>query len=318
VATAAVEVAVDAPTGVVATDRPIHDQKHERGGSARARPFSSGLIHRSGPGYNLPMPPTPPVRDTRPAIDRDHLVRYLDEYLAAHEGKDYGPNGLQVQGRGQIRRVVTGVSACLELFRKARERDADAIVVHHGIFWDWQSPRLTGMHYDRVAELLLHGVNLLAYHLPLDRHPKVGNNAVAARALGLEDLEPFGDAYGLPVGFRGRFPEPIPAEELVRRAGDFYGREPLAFTEGPDRVSTLGIISGGAQKELQTAIELGLDAFITGEVSEWVMNTARETRTHYLACGHYATEKCGIQAVGDLIHDRFDLEVEFIDIPNPV
>lgn len=258
------------------------------------------------------------MSETRPTVDRDQLVSYLDDYLAAHEGKDYGPNGLQVQGREQIRTVVTGVSACLELFQQARERNADAIVVHHGIFWNWQSPRLIGMHYDRVAELLFHGVNLLAYHLPLDRHPEVGNNAVAARALGLEDLEPFGDAYGLPVGFRGRFPEPVPAAELVHRAHDFYGQEPLAFADGPERVETLGIISGGAQKEFQTAIDSGLDAFVTGEVSEWVMNTARESRTHFLACGHYATERCGIQAVGDLIAERFGLEVEFIDIPNPV
>jgi len=264
------------------------------------------------------MPDAPGKPREPHAIDRDHLVRYLDEYLAAHDGKDYGPNGLQVQGRGQIRKVVTGVSACLELFHKARERDADAIIVHHGIFWDWQSPRLTGMHYDRVAELIYHGVNLLAYHLPLDRHDKVGNNAVAARALGLDDLQPFGDAYGLPVGFHGRFPEPISPDELITRARNFYGREPLAFPAGPDPVETLGIISGGAQKELTTAIDLGLDAYITGEVSEWVMNTARESKIHYLACGHYHTEKCGIQAVGDLIAERFGLDVEFIDVPNPV
>ena len=255
----------------------------------------------------------------RPSIDRDHLVRYLDEYLDAHAGKDFGPNGLQVQGRERIRTVVTGVSACLELFQKAREREADAIVVHHGIFWDWQSPRLTGMHYHRVAELLCHGVNLLAYHLPLDRHPKIGNNALAARALGLDDLEPLGDVGGLPVGFRGRFAEPIPADELVRRARELYGREPLAFTGGgPEVVESVGVISGGAQKELPDAIELGLDAFITGEVSEWVMNMARESGIHFLSCGHYHTEICGIRAVGDLIEERFGLDVEFIDVPNPV
>lgn len=254
-------------------------------------------------------------------VDRDDLVVWLDTYLEAHAGKDLGPNGLQVQGRGQVRRIVTGVSACLELFRKAEELDADAVMVHHGIFWDWQSPRLTGMHYDRVAQLLFHGINLLAYHLPLDRHPEVGNNAVACRALGLERLEPFGEYARLPVGFRGRFEEPLPAEEFVARCRDFYGREPLHFPRGgeaPERIETVGIISGGAQKELVAAIDAGLDAFVTGEVSEWVMNTARESRTHFLSCGHYATEVCGIQALGDKVAERFGVEVIYVDVPNPV
>lgn len=292
--------------------------------AAGATAAEPGAHRRTVPGAGPPGPALQSVdynarmSDDPPAIHRDHLVRYLDEYLAAHEGGDYGPNGLQVQGREQVRKVVTGVSACLELFQRARERGADAIVVHHGIFWDWQSPRLTGMHYERVADLIHHGLNLLAYHLPLDRHDTVGNNAVAARALGLEELEPFGEAGGLPIGYRGRFPEPIEADELIRRAHEFYGREPLAFPAGPERIETLGIISGGAQKEFPGAIELGLDAFITGEVSEWVMNTARETGTHFLSCGHYHTEICGIRTVGELLAERFGLDVEFIDVPNPV
>lgn len=253
-----------------------------------------------------------------PSVDRDALVRWLDAYLDAHSGKDFGPNGLQVQGRGQIHKIVTGVSACLELFLKAQELGADAVMVHHGIFWDWQSPRLTGMHYDRVAQLLFHGVNLLAYHLPLDRHPEVGNNAVACRALGLHDLEPFGEYAGQTVGFRGRFEEPLPASELLSRCRDFYRREPLHFSGGPEVVETVGVISGGAQKEFVGAIEAGLDAYVTGEVSEWVMNTARESRTHFLSCGHYATEVCGIQALGDKVAERFGIEVEFVDVPNPV
>lgn len=261
----------------------------------------------------MPQPPATPA-----SVDRDALVRWLDAYLDAHAGKDFGPNGLQVQGRGQIRKIVTGVSACLDLFRKAQEKEADAVMVHHGIFWDWQSPRLTDMHYDRVAQLLFHGLNLLAYHLPLDRHPDVGNNAVACRALGLDDLEPFGQYAGLPVGFRGRFREPIPTPELLARCRDFYRREPLHFAGGPDVVETVGIISGGGQKDFVGAIEAGLDAYVTGEVSEWVMNTARESRTHFLSCGHYATEVCGIQALGDKVAERFGIEVEFVDVPNPV
>jgi len=258
----------------------------------------------------MPQPPG--------TVDRDALVRWLDAYLEAHEGHDYGPNGLQVQGRQRIGKIVTGVSACLELFQRARERGADAVLVHHGIFWDGLFPTLTGMQYERVAELLRGDLNLIAYHLPLDRHPEVGNNALACKALGLEDLEPFGEAGGKPVGFKGRYKSPIPALELLARCRDFYQREPLAFPSGPDEVETVGIISGGAQKAFWSAIHEGLDAYVTGEVSEWVMNVARETQTHYLACGHYATEVCGIQRLGELVEERFGVEVKFVDIGNPV
>jgi dinuclear metal center YbgI/SA1388 family protein len=251
-------------------------------------------------------------------MHRDELVAYLDDYLDAQTGGDYGPNGLQVEGQEEIRKIVTGVSACHDLFVEARRRGADAVLVHHGIFWNGMPYSLTGMRFQRVAELIHGGLNLLAYHLPLDRHGELGNNALAARALGLTDLEPFGEAKGAPVGFRGRFPAPVAAEELVRRCHTFYDQAPLAFLHGPDPVRTLGIISGAAQSEFYTAIDLRLDAFLTGEVSEWVMNVSRECETHYLACGHYATERCGIRALGEHLAERFDLQVEFVDVPNPV
>ncbi|MCB1054911.1 MAG: Nif3-like dinuclear metal center hexameric protein [Acidobacteria bacterium] len=250
-------------------------------------------------------------------MQRADLVAYLDTFLEASRGKDYGPNGLQVEGRREIRKIVTGVSACQELFARARQAGADAVLVHHGLFWTGMPYPLTGMQYRRVAELFAGDLNLLAYHLPLDRHPDVGNNALACRALGLEHLEPFGDYEGLPVGFKGSFADPVTAAELVRRAGSFYEQEPLAFLDGPEPVATVGIISGGAQKDLYRAIDEGLDAFITGEVSEWVMNLARENRIHFLACGHYATERCGIRALGEHLAERFGLDVEFIDVPNP-
>jgi dinuclear metal center YbgI/SA1388 family protein len=252
------------------------------------------------------------------SLDRNELVAYLDQYLDAGRGRDYGPNGLQVEGRERIGKVVTGVSACQELFVRAREAGADAVLVHHGIFWEGMPRVLTGFQYRRVAELVRGEMSLLAYHLPLDRHPELGNNAIAGRELGLADLEPFGLHEGLPIGFKGRFPQSIPAAELVERSRRVFAQEPLAFLEGPDPVRTLGIISGGAQRDLYTAIHDGLDAYITGEVSEWVMNVAREARVHYLAAGHYATERLGIRALGEHLRDRFGIEVEFIDVPNPV
>lgn len=251
------------------------------------------------------------------SVDREALVTYLDQYLDSR-GRDYGPNGLQVEGRAEIRKIVTGVSACQELFVRARELGADAVLVHHGIFWEGMPRTLTGFQYRRVAELIRADMSLIVYHLPLDRHPELGNNALAGREFGLTDLEPFGFHDGLPVGFKGRFPETIPATELVDRCRRIYAQEPLVFLSGPTAVSTLGLISGAAQRDVYTAIDEGLDAYITGEVSEWVMNVAREAGIHYLAAGHYATERIGIRALGEHVREKFGVEVEFIDVPNPV
>jgi dinuclear metal center YbgI/SA1388 family protein len=251
-------------------------------------------------------------------VTREELVAYLDDYLDAQEGADYGPNGLQVEGRRKISKIVTGVSACLELFERAAAADAQAVLVHHGIFWHGMPYPLTGVQYGRVSTLVRAGLNLLAYHLPLDRHPEIGNNALAAKDLGLVDREPFGDYKGLPVGYAGRFHDPVPVKELESRCFQLFGQEPLAFTNGPAQVSTVGIISGGAQKDLYRAIDAGLDAFITGEVSEWVMNLTREAGIHYLAAGHYATERLGIRALGQHVGEKFGVEVEFVDVPNPV
>jgi dinuclear metal center YbgI/SA1388 family protein len=251
-------------------------------------------------------------------IDRRALVSYLDQLLDPERGRDYGPNGLQVEGRETIGKIVTGVSACRELFTRARAAGADAVLVHHGIFWEGMPRVLTGLQFQRVAELIRGEMSLIAYHLPLDRHPELGNNALAARAFGLTGLEPFGEHEGLPIGFQGRFPEPVPAAALADRCRAVYEQEPLAFLSGPDPVRSLGIISGGAQREFYAAIDAGLDAYVTGEVSEWVMNVAREAGVHYLAAGHYATERLGIRALGEHLRDRFGIAAEFIDVPNPV
>ena len=251
-------------------------------------------------------------------MDIRTLVAHCDQLLDAKAGKDFGPNGLQVEGRRAVRKIATGVSACLELFERARAAGADAVFVHHGLFWEGQARELTGHQYRRVAALIEAGIHLVAYHLPLDRHPELGNNALAAKGLGLYSVEPFGLYQGLPIGFQGRYPEPVPVAELVARCAAAFGQEPLGFLSGPDPVASVGIVSGGAQGEVHAAIAAGLDAFVTGEASEWVMNLARENRIHYFACGHYATERLGIRALGDHLAQRFGLEHEFIDVPNPV
>lgn len=246
------------------------------------------------------------------------LVAYLDEFLEARAGADFGPNGLQVEGRATVRKVVTGVSAGAALFARARAAGADAVLVHHGLFWDGLPVTLTGYRYKRVAELIHSGISLIAYHLPLDRHPELGNNALAAKAFGLEGVAPFGEHGGLPIGCKGRLSAPLSAAGLVDMCRRVFGQEPISFLGGREAVSTVGLISGGGQREIYEAIDAGLDAYVTGEASEWVMNVAHDAGIHYLAAGHYATERLGIRALGEHVARRFGIEVEFVDLPNPV
>src|SRR3954465_12436980 len=241
-------------------------------------------------------------------MNRDVLIPYLDQYLASH-GRDCGPSGLQVEGGEEIGKVVTGVSACQELFVRAREAGADAVLVHHGLFWEGMPRTLTGFQYRRVAGLIRGGMSLIAYHFPLDRHLEVGNNAVAGRQLGMRRIEPFGEHDGLPVGVKGLFPEPVSPEELVERCRRGCGPGPPPSLSGPEAISTLGVISGGGQREFYSAIAEGLDAYVTGEVTEWVMNVSREPRPPSPAAGHYATERLGVRALGEHLAERFGIEV---------
>ena len=251
-------------------------------------------------------------------VGREDLVAYLNDYLDVDRGRDYCPNGLQVQGKDEIRRIVSGVSACRELFDRAVGTGADAVLVHHGLFWDGDSRALTGVQYERVATLIRNGVNLLAYHLPLDRHPEVGNNAMAASALGLSKVQPFGEFDGVAIGCKGVFPEPVVVSEVVMRCKAIFEQDPLVFDFGPERVRSLGIISGAASRSLHEAIRQGLDMFITGEPSEWTMNVAKEAGCHFVAAGHYATERLGVKALGAHLETHFGIELEFIDVPNPI
>lgn len=251
-------------------------------------------------------------------VDRDTLIRYLDQYLEADQGTDYCPNGLQVEGRSRISRIVTGVSACLELFQIARQTAADAVLVHHGLFWKGDPATLTGLQYQRVAELIQGEISLIAYHLPLDRHLVVGNNAVAARRLHLENINPFCDLEGLPVGVEGRFASPMKRSDVLAAVRELFGQEPMVFAYGPEEITTVGLVSGSAGRCFRTAMAAGLDLFVTGEAEEWTMNLAKEARSNFVAAGHYSTERLGVQALGDRLRQEFGIDVEFVDLPNPV
>jgi len=249
----------------------------------------------------------------------ESLVAELDTLLEVDGIQDYCPNGLQVEGRSEVRRVVTAVSASRALFTRAVDHEADAILVHHGILWNGaEPPRLVGSFRERVRLLLEADISLLAYHLPLDRHPAVGNAAQLASRLGLESLEPFGNHGGQSVGVCGVFPEAIDAETFFDRVAVVCNREPQVFEGNRRTISSVGIVTGAAEREYHQAVNAGLDAYITGEATEWVLHQAAEDGVHYLAAGHYATETFGVQALGRHLAAHFDLDVEFIDLPNPV
>jgi dinuclear metal center YbgI/SA1388 family protein len=247
------------------------------------------------------------------------ITGHLYELLRPDDYADYGPNGLQVPGREEIRTIVTGVSASAELFARARKEGADLVLVHHGLFWAGPPRPLDRAAKARLQALFEADMGLAAYHLPLDGHPEVGNNALLARELGAQDAAPFAAVKGAAIGVRARFASGgLPAGELVARVREATGREPLAFLAGPDPVHTIGIVSGAGADHLEDAIAEGLHAFLTGEPAERVMTRAQEAGVHFLAAGHYATETFGVRALGELLAERFGVRHVFVDVPNPI
>jgi dinuclear metal center YbgI/SA1388 family protein len=248
------------------------------------------------------------------------ITRHLDRLLDVAAFRDYGPNGLQVPGRGAVQTVVTGVSAHAELFERAAAAGADLVVVHHGLFWRGQPLEVTPVMYRRLRLLFDHDMALAAYHLPLDAHPEHGNNALIAAGLGTLDPQPFAPSDGQPIGVHARFDgDGLTLGELTARVRDLVGgREPLVVAGGEHRVRTLGIVSGAATDYLHDAIALGLDAFLTGEPSERAFGIARDEGIHFLAAGHHATETFGVRRLGALLEAEFGVRHEYIDVPNPI
>jgi dinuclear metal center YbgI/SA1388 family protein len=248
-----------------------------------------------------------------------NLLEYLDELLSPAAFSDYGPNGLQVPGPESVKTVVTGVTASAELFRRAAKLHADLVLVHHGIFWSGSPLALTPAAKHRLKLLFEHDMALAAYHLPLDGHAEVGNNALIAAGLGCTAHEPFALHKGMPIGVAATFGgDGIAAGELVARVHELTAREPLAFLSGPARVRKIGIVSGAGSNYLGDAIAAGHDAFLTGEPAERVMTQAAEAGIHFLAAGHYATETFGVRRLGELLAERFGIRHEFVDLVNPV
>ncbi len=245
---------------------------------------------------------------------RGEIESHLAAVLAVDRFKDYGPNGLQVEGRAEVGRVVSGVTASLALIEAAVADRADAILVHHGLFWRGQDGRITGWLRQRLAPLLAHGISLFAYHLPLDAHADLGNNAQLGLQLGLRAEARFGEQD---LGFIGAAAGVPDAPALAERVWRALGRSPLLLPGDGRPLRRVAWCSGGAQGYFEAAIAAGADAFLTGEISEPQAHIARETGVAFLACGHHATERYGAPAVGAHLAAKFGLQHQFIDIENP-
>lgn len=246
---------------------------------------------------------------------RKDIESYLSTFLQIDKFKDYAPNGLQVEGKDNINCLVTGVTASLDLIEAAIAHNADAILVHHGYFWKNESPTIIGMKYQRIKALLDYDISLFGYHLPLDAHPELGNNAQLAKRLGIT-IEGAMNKEG--IGNYGVFDQAMTADELSERLSSTLHRLPLHIDGGSHKVRTVALCTGGAQGYIQQAIDLGVDAYISGEISENTVHAARESGIHYFSAGHHASERYGAQALGEHLASLFGIEHYFIDIDNPV
>jgi dinuclear metal center YbgI/SA1388 family protein len=248
-------------------------------------------------------------------MDREQLGQLLDELLETANFSDYSPNGLQVEGQNRVARIITGVTASQALLDAALCRDADTIIVHHGYFWKGESPCIVGYRRQRLATLIKRDINLFAYHLPLDAHPALGNNAQWGKAMGWQRLGHFGEQN---LGCWGIWPEAGGTlEKLAARLEQTLGRKPVAVGQTDKPIRRIAWCSGGAQAYIDAALALGVDAYLSGEISEQTPHVARENGLAYLACGHHATERFGPRALAAYLRETHGLDCEFIDVDNP-
>ena len=252
-------------------------------------------------------------------ITRDHLQKYLEEFLSVSSFQDYGPNGLQVQGKQEIKKLAFAVSATQESVAEASIQGADGLIVHHGLFWKFHPSRpLIGPFYHRVAPLIKHDINLFGFHLPLDAHPEIGNARSLADLLSLNDTQPFGDYKGMPTGVWGTFTAPIAIDELAKTIEEVCRHSVIISSPSHrQKLATMGIITGGANGDWTYAQKMGLDAYLTGEISEHDWHEAKEGNVTMFAAGHHATEQFGIQALMGHLQKKFSLECFYIDSKNP-
>jgi len=242
----------------------------------------------------------------------------LNTLLKPEQFKDYCPNGLQVQGKQEIRTMITGVTACKALIDRAVSEHADMLLVHHGYFWRGEDPSVTGIKRARIQALLAHDINLFAYHLPLDVHPELGNNAQLGKLLGLQSSGEFASYQGRNIGMTGKLESACSVQGFAELLESRLHRMPLVIEGDKAEINTVAWCTGAAQNYIEEAIAAGVDAFLTGEVSEPTVHIARESGIAFFSAGHHATERYGVQAVGNYLADKFQLQHSFVDVDNPV
>ena len=244
------------------------------------------------------------------------LTNQLNDYLQISLFNDYGPNGLQIEGKTSIKKVATAVSCSLKIIEEAIRSEVDVLIVHHGLFWNKDSPLITGIKKQKIHLLLEHGISLIAYHLPLDAHRQIGNNWKAALDLGWEDLEPFYLSNGQWMGVRGRITKT--SRNRLRQAVEaYYGQEAAVAWGGPSEIETISLISGGAYRQIEEAERLGIDCYITGNFDEPAWHLAHEGKVNFYACGHAATEKIGPRTLAKYLSHHLNVEAIFLDEFNP-
>lgn len=248
----------------------------------------------------------------------NEIVHYADRLLDAPSFKDYCPNGVQVQGREKVTRLITGVTANRDLIETAIVRGADALLVHHGYFWRGENACITGMKRQRLKRLLEHDISLIAYHLPLDAHAEVGNNVRLARLLGFTVEGPLDKGLDHTMGLYGKLAQALDAQALQQLIAQRLARPPLLIHAGAHPIRSIGWCTGAGQGFIEQAVARGLDAYLSGEISEPTVHVAREAGIHYIAAGHHATERYGVQALGEHLAHQFHLQHDFVDIDNPV
>lgn len=252
-------------------------------------------------------------------VKRSELEYFLNQYLEIQNFSDYGPNGLQIEGKNEIKKIAFAVSATKASVQEAVEKEADALIVHHGLFWKFHGTRpLTGPFAHRVLPLVKREINLFGYHLPLDAHFECGNAASLGNKINLINQTPFGDYKGSPTGVKGGFDHPIGADELKTKLEKVLNRSVILASPDPNKkIETMGIITGGANSEWKDAVGAGLDAYLTGEISEHDWHESQESGIHMFAGGHHATEQFGIQSLMQKVSSFAKVDCFYIDSPNP-
>ncbi len=246
------------------------------------------------------------------------ILSFANDLLKSDQFTDYCPNGLQVEGKSDVTHITTGVSASVELFQRAKDIQADLVLVHHGIIWGSNPQTITGNFKKRIEALLCQNISLLAYHLPLDAHEELGNNALIADLFKLKNRESFAKYKGRDIGVIGYLDESTSVNDFEERIKITFQCNPISYHYGSDKVQKVAVVSGGAPECIIEAAERTCDVYITGEVAESTLHLAKEERMNFIAAGHYNTEKYGVQALGNRIAKEFNIKHTFIDIPNSI